>query len=107
MIEEMIDNIISAEDKAQEIIKDSVNKSNDIVNAAQKQAKEMIEKAKDDEYELEQKAVAKGESEGAKRHKANLAKAQKQVDAMPELLQNKKQEIVDCIIQGLKSKYDK
>ena len=107
MIEEMIDNIIAAEDKAQEIIKNSVNKSNDIVNNAQKQAKEMIEKAKDDEYALEQKAIEKGEAEGAKRHKANMAKAQKQADAMNELLENKKQEIVDCIIQGLKSKDDK
>ena len=45
MIEEMIDNIIAAEDKAQNIIKESVNKSNEIVNNAQKQAFQIVEKA--------------------------------------------------------------
>ncbi len=105
MIEEMIDNIIAAEDKAQNIIKESVNKSNEIVNNAQKQAVQIVEKAKDDQYESEQKAIAKGESEGQKRHKANIANAQKQAEEMPLALQAKKKEVTDCIIQELKSRY--
>lgn len=105
MIEEMIDNIIKAEEKAQAIIKDSVNKSNDIVSNAKKQAQAMIEKAKDEQYQVEQEAIAKGEAEGQKLHKKNLAKAQKQVEDMPKLLDSKQQQISECIIQGLKEKY--
>lgn len=105
MIEEMIDNIISAEEKAQTIIKESVNKSNEIVNNAHKQAAALVEKAKDDEYESEQKAIAKGERDGEKRHSANLAKAQKQAEEMPLALQEKRKEVADCIIKELKSRY--
>ena len=50
MIEEMIDNILQAEDKAQEIVKASVNESNDIVNEAKVKASAMLVSAKDEQY---------------------------------------------------------
>ena len=105
MIEEMIDNIISAEEKAQTIIKESVNKSNEIVNDAHKQAAQLVEKAKDAQYESEQKAISKGEKDGEKRHTANLAKARKQAEEMPLAFETKKKEVTDCIIKELKSRY--
>ena len=57
MIEEMIDSIIEAEDKAQEIVKASVNESNNIVSEAKIRAQAMIIAAKDDQYAKEQSAM--------------------------------------------------
>lgn len=105
MIEEMIDSIIEAEDKAQEIVKASVNESNDIVNEAKIKADAMIVSAKDEQYAKEQAAIEAGEKKGSELRAAQLEEAQKQADAMIDALEKNKKKVTASIIKELKGKY--
>lgn len=105
MIEEMIDSIIEAEDKAQEIVKASVNESNNIVSEAKVKANAMILSAKDEQYAKEQRAVEDGENKGAELRSAQLEEAQKQADAMIATLEKNKKKVTASIIKELKGKY--
>ena len=105
MIEEMIDSIIEAEDKAQEIVKASVNESNNIVSEAKVKASAMILSAKDEQYAKEQHAVEAGENKGAEMRSAQLEEAQKQADAMIATLEKNKKKVTASIIKELKGKY--
>ncbi|MDE5911085.1 MAG: hypothetical protein K2H24_01995 [Clostridia bacterium] len=105
MIEEMIDSIIEAEDKAQEIVKASVNESNNIVNEAKVKADAMILSAKDEQYAKEQLAVEAGEKKGAELRAAQLQDAQKQADEMISALEKNKKKVTASIIKELKGKY--
>ena len=105
MIEEMIDSIIQAEDKAQELVKASVNESNNIVNEAKIKAQAMIVSAKDEQYAKEQEAVEAGEKKGQELRAAQLEEAQKQPDAMNATLDKNKKKVMTSIIKELKGKY--
>lgn len=105
MIEEMIGSIIEAEDKAQEIVKASVNESNNIVNEAKVKADAMILSAKDAQYAKEQSAVEAGEKKGAELRIAQLEDAQKQADEMISALEKNKKKVTASIIKELKGKY--
>ncbi|MDE7209475.1 MAG: hypothetical protein K2O31_06285 [Clostridia bacterium] len=105
MIEEMIDSIIEAEDKAQEIVKASVNESNNIVNEAKVKADAMIVSAKDEQYAKEQLSVEAGEKKGAELRAAQLQDAQKQADEMISALEKNKKKVTASIIKELKGKY--
>lgn len=105
MIEEMIDSIIQAEDKAQEIVKASVSQANNIVNEAKKQAEKMLVDAKDSQYSAEQSAVAKGERESAELREKQLAEAKSQAKAYEAALEKNKKKVADCIIKELKGRY--
>ena len=105
MIEEMIDSIIQAEDKAQELVKASVNESNNIVNEAKIKAQAMIVSAKDEQYAKEQEAVEAGEKKGQELRAAQLEEAQKQADAMTATLDKNKKKVMTSIIKELKGKY--
>ena len=80
MIEEMIDSIIEAEDKAQEIVKASVNGA-------------------------KQAAIEAGEKKGSELRAAQLEEAQKQADAMIDALEKNKKKVTASIIKELKGKY--
>ena len=105
MIEEMIDSIIQAEDKAQELVKASVNESNNIVSEAKIKADAMIVSAKDEQYAKEQEAIAAGEKKGQELRAAQLEEAQKQADAMIATLEKNKKKVTASIIKELKGKY--
>ena len=105
MIEEMIDSIIEAEDKAQEIVKASVNESNNIVSEAKVKANSMVLSAKDEQYAKEQAAIEAGESKGEELRVAQLEEAQKQADAMIATLEKNKKKVTASIIKELKGKY--
>ena len=105
MIEEMIDSIIEAEDKAQEIVKASVNESNNIVNEAKVKADAMIVNAKDEQYAKEQSSIEAGEKKGAELRLNQLEEAQKQADAMTATLEKNKKKVTASIIKELKGKY--
>ena len=105
MIEEMIDSIIQAEDKAQELVKASVNESNNIVSEAKIKADAMIVSAKDEQYVKEQEAIAAGEKKGQELKQAQLDEAQKQADAMIATLEKNKKKVTASIIKELKGKY--
>ena len=105
MIEEMIDSIIQAEDKAQELVKASVNESNNIVSEAKIKADAMIVSAKDEQYAKEQEAIAAGEKKGQELRQAQLDEAQKQADAMIATLEKNKKKVTASIIKELKGKY--
>ena len=105
MIEEMIDSIIEAEDKAQDIIKASVNESNNIVSEAKVKAAAMILSAKDEQYAKEQAAIEAGENQGEQMRTAQLQEAQKQADAMTATLEKNKKKVTASIIKELKGKY--
>ena len=105
MIEEMIDSIIEAEDKAQEIVKASVNESNNIVSEAKVKAAALVASAKDDQYAKEQSAIEAGENKGAEMRAAQLKEAQEQADAMIATLEKNKKKVTTSIIKELKGKY--
>ncbi len=105
MIEEMIDSIIEAEDKAQEIVKASVNESNNIVNEAKINADAMVVSAKDEQYAKEQSAVEAGEKKGAELRPSQLEGARKQADEMISALEKNKKKVTASIIKELKGKY--
>lgn len=105
MIEEMIDSIIEAEDKAQEIVKASVNESNNIVSEAKVKADAMIVNAKDEQYSKEQSAIEAGEKKGAELRQAQLEEAKKQAEAMINALEKNKKKVTASIIKELKGKY--
>ena len=105
MIEEMIDSILQAEDKAQEIVKASVNESNDIVNEAKVKASAMVLNAKDEQYAKEQEAIQAGEKKGQEERLAQLEEAQKQAEAMTATLEKNKKKVLTSIIKELKGKY--
>lgn len=105
MIEEMIDSIIQAEDKAQELVKASVNESNNIVSEAKIKATAMIVSAKDEQFAKEQEAIEAGEKKGQELRNAQLEEAQKQADAMTVALEKNKKEVTASIIKELKGKY--
>lgn len=105
MIEEMIDSIIQAEDKAQEIVKASVNESNNIVSEAKVKADAMILNAKDEQYAKEQESIEAGEKEGAQLRQTQLEEAQKQAQSMSATLDKNKKKVLTSIIKELKGKY--
>ena len=105
MIEEMIDSIIEAEDKAQEIVKASVNESNNIVNEAKIKADAMVVSAKDEQYAKERSAVEAGEKKGAELRFSQLEDARKQADEMISALEKNKKKVTASIIKELKGKY--
>ena len=105
MIEEMIDSILQAEDKAQEIVKASVNESNDIVNEAKVKASAMVANAKEEQYAKEQAAIEAGEKKGQEERQAQLEEAQKQAEAMTSTLERNKKKVLTSIIKELKGKY--
>ena len=105
MIEEMIDSIIQAEDKAQELVKASVNESNNIVSEAKIKAAAMIVSAKDEQFAKEQEAIEAGEKKGQELRQAQLEEAQKQADAMTATLEKNKKKVTASIIKELKGKY--
>ena len=105
MIEEMIDSILDAEDKAKEIIKESVGKSNEIVSDAKKQAKLMYEKAKDEQFAKEKEATEKGLADGEKARVAQLSETRNQIEAMDKISDDKKKKVYSEIKKELKAKY--
>ena len=105
MIEEMIDSIIEADDKAQEIVKASVNESNNIVNEAKINADAMVVSAKDEQYAKDQSAVEAGEKKGAELRFSQLEGARKQADEMISALEKNKKKVTASIIKELKGKY--
>lgn len=105
MIEEMIGSILQAEDEAQEIIKVSVAKSNDIVNEAKKQAEKLLIRVKDEQYAKEQNAVERGEKEGEELRKTQLEEAQNTAESLSSSLEKNKKKVIDCIVKELKGKY--
>ncbi|MDE6275128.1 MAG: hypothetical protein K2M75_01175 [Clostridia bacterium] len=105
MIEEMIDSIIEAEDKAQEIVKASVNESNNIVSEAKVKVEAMVVGAKDEQYAKEQSAIEAGEKKGAELRAIQLEEAQKQADAMIAALEKNSKKVITSIIKELKGKY--
>ncbi len=105
MIEEMIDSIIAAEDKAKEIVKQSVGKSNEIVSEAQKKAKEMVDGAKDMQFKKEADATKKGLEDGEKARQIQLEETQKQIAKLGEISEAKKKKVYTEIMKELKGKY--
>ncbi|MDE6614166.1 MAG: hypothetical protein K2K24_01520 [Clostridia bacterium] len=105
MIEEMIDSILDAEDKAKEIIKESVGKSNDIVSDAKKQAKINYEKAKDEQFAKEKEATQKGLADGEKSRIAQLADVQVQIAELGKISDDKRKKVYSEIKKELKAKY--
>ena len=105
MIEEMIDSILDAEDRAKEIVKDSVAKSNDIVSDAKKQAKVMFEQAKDAQFAKEKQATEKGLADGEKSRASQLAEVQSQIDGLNGISEDKKKQVYTLIMSELKAKY--
>ena len=105
MIEEMIDSIIAAEDKAKEIVKQSVAKSNEIVSDAQKKAQEIVDGAKDGQFAREAEATKKGLEDGEKARGAQLEETQKQIDKLGDISDAKKKKVYNAIMKELKGKY--
>lgn len=105
MIEEMIDSILAAEDKAKEIIKDSVNKANEIVSEAKKQAKQMYEDAKDAQFAKERNATEKGLADGEKARVDRLEETKSSIDSLSKISEDKKKKVYEAIKQELKAKY--
>ena len=105
MIEEMIDSILTAEDKAKEIVKQSVAKSNEIVSEAQKKAQEMIDSAKDGQFAKEADATKKGLEDGEKARASQIEDTQKQIEKLGDISDAKKKEVYTAILKELKGKY--
>ena len=105
MIEEMIDSIIQAEDRASEIIKASVNESNNIVNEAKKKAEEIVLRAKDDQLAKENAAIQSGENKVVELRTAQLEDARKYADTLDGESEKNKKKVTEIIIKELKEKY--
>lgn len=105
MIEEMIDSILAAEDKAKEIVRDSVNASNDIVSEAKKQAAAIYDGAKDAQYAKEREYTAKGEADGEAARIARIDETRAQIEKMRDIPAKKKEQVYTAIMKELKAKY--
>ena len=107
MIEEVINNIIEAEEKADNIIKESQQKSKEIVAKAKEDAANLIETNKKSvQMEITQKTNA---AFGKASTDAQIAieNCQKQADALEETSKKNREKAIEYIIGSMTTKYAK
>lgn len=105
MIEQLIENIVEAENQAEDIVKGSVIQAKQIVAAAQEQAKTMIEQAK---VTVKQNLVDATNQAGVKAEKLYIKTIEDgKVDAEQMVIdaQKNQKKAVDYIIRSYKAKY--
>ena len=107
MIEEVINNIIEAEERADNIIKESQIKSKEIVAKAKEDAANIIEnKKKSVQMELAQKSNEAFAKAGSDAHKA-IEACEKEAALLEEAASKNIDKAIDYIIGSMTAKYDK
>lgn len=105
MIEEVINSIVSAEEKADNIEKEARHKARDIITKAEQEAQEIIKKEEKAVAEDIKKAEEDAEVIIEKNNKTILDKASKETLRMRDNCFEKMVEAKDVIMRGLLEKY--
>ena len=98
---EVINSILEAESKAEEIIQEAVNKSNEVLIKAEREGETYKSNAIDDFKMKKKQCIKNKEAESEKLYSKRLSKAKSDSDKISEQAESKINELVNNLVSGI------
>lgn len=105
MIEQLISDIIEAENKGDNIIRDGAVKAKEIVLNANKAISDIEKKTQEEIKNLDNKNKAEAEKEAEAKSKIIINAGMETAEGIKKLAEKNKQEAIDVIVGRMKKKY--
>lgn len=105
MIQEVIDSIVEAENRAETMVKDAVAAAKDEVAKASSQAEEKVAQAKLRAKAIEKENALNAQKTAQEEYKKALCENEKKITSLAKQTQNNKDKAIEVIIGRIEEKY--